>query len=343
LSAKYKIIDCFSGAGGMSLGFKKAGFESVFAFDYDPACTQTYSNNIGEVCHVADASKLCKKSIELLAGSSINPDVIVGGPPCQGFSVQRRGADNDSRNNLVLDYIRIVLEFRPKVFVMENVGGILSVRGKKFVDSLLRQCESNGYSVQVKKLCAFDFGVPQIRNRVFFVGQDNSENLKPFVFPEKGSVVGNLTVRQSIYDLLNKSSDQIANHKADKLSILNVQRIKSLKEGEGRDSLPPELQLKCHTSNVRHRHLDVYGRMWWDKAAPTITARFDSFSRGRFGHPSENRTITLREGARLQSFPDNFVFSGTKVEVAKQIGNAVPPNLAYAMAKAVASTLKSKI
>ena len=340
MPAKFTVLDCFSGAGGLSLGFKKAGFKSVFAFDSDPSCAETYRKNIGEVCHVADASKLNKKTIEEMAGQVVKPDVIIGGPPCQGFSVQRRGDDTDSRNHLVLDYIRLVTEFRPRIFVMENVGGILSLRGKPFVASLLKKCEAAGYTVQVKKLCAIDFGVPQMRNRVFFVGQDTSLNNKPFSFPEPGSVVGHSTVREAISDLETMDEKSVSNHRSDKLSSLNIKRIRSLKEGQGRDSLPVELQLKCHTGNDTHRHLDVYGRMWWDRAAPTITARFDSFSRGRFGHPRMDRTITLREGARLQSFPDDFTFYGTKVEIAKQIGNAVPPNLAYAVAHSVLSTLK---
>jgi DNA (cytosine-5)-methyltransferase 1 len=343
MKSEFEVLDCFSGAGGLSLGFKNAGFKSVFAFDSDAACAKTYCNNIGDVCHVADASKLNKNSIEEITGHRLRPDVIIGGPPCQGFSVQRRGGDVDSRNQLVLDYIRLVLEFSPKIFVMENVGGILSPRGKTFVESLLAQCAAGGYSIQFKKLCAFNYGVPQLRHRVFFVGQKISLKLQPFVFPTEGSVLGSSTVRQAIGDLINKSSAEVPNHKGDKLSSLNLKRIRFVKEGEGRDSLPPELQLKCHKSNKGHRHLDVYGRMWWDKPAPTITARFDSFSRGRFGHPSLDRTITLREGARLQSFPDDFSFFGSKVEVAKQIGNAVPPNLAYAVAQAVLSTLKSQL
>jgi len=163
-----------------------------------------------------------------------------------------------------------------------------------------------------------------------------------FQFPSKGSVSGYCSVRDAISDLVSKTELDVPNQRADRLSELNLKRIQSLSEGQSRESLPKELQLNCHVNNPAHRHMDVYGRMWWDRPAPTITARFDSFSRGRFGHPTLNRSITLREGARLQTFPDDFIFNGTKVQVAKQIGNAVPPNLAFAVARQIHSLLTKK-
>jgi DNA (cytosine-5)-methyltransferase 1 len=332
IQKKPSIIDCFCGAGGMSLGFKQAGFESVYAFDSDPIAIETYKTNLQKNAFVEDIKKLSKKAIYKRIGEVL-PDVIIGGPPCQGFSVQRRGRDNDNRNNLVLDFLRLVKEFEPKFFVMENVGGLLAPRGKNVMDQLRAKCEGQ-YFLHVQKLCALDFGVAQDRRRVFIVGELlKSKAIPRFFFPLKNLAGNQMTVRWAIEDLMVKTENDVPNHKADKLSHLNLKRIASLSEGQGRDSLPVELQLKCHSLNKKHRHLDVYGRMWWDRPAPTITARFDSFSRGRFGHPVLNRTITLREGARLQSFPDKFVFHGSKVEVARQIGNAVPPKLACAVAQ----------
>jgi len=326
----------------MSLGFKLAGAKILGAFDNDPICIQTYNNNLGLQGHVADVSKLDKKIICKIIGSNKTIDVITGGPPCQGFSVQRRGSDSDSRNNLVLDYIRIVLEFKPKFFVMENVSGLMSPRGKPFLDKLKNKAERAGYFLHMKKLNAAEYGVPQLRRRVFIVGEMVGNGEPHFSFP--AAILDDpskyITVRTAIFDLRNLSEVDVANHKADRLSEVNLKRIRSLKAGQGRDSLPPELMLECHINNSNHRHLDTYGRMEWDKPASTITARFDSFSRGRFGHPVNDRTITLREGARLQTFPDDFIFMGSKVEVARQIGNAVPPLLAKAIAGSIIKVIK---
>lgn len=338
----YRIIDCFCGAGGLSLGFEKAGFEVVYAFDFDNTAIETYKHN--PLHHhgpafVRDIYNVSRTSIEADLGHSLGViDVVIGGPPCQGFSVQRRGDDEDPRNNLVIEYIRLIKDIKPKVFVMENVGGLLSPRGLPFYHRLITELGEAGYSIQKAKLTATDYGVPQGRKRVFIVGVFTEAGISEFNFPEpSGEPIR--TVRDAIFDLMNKDENNIANHKADKLSAKNLERIRAISEGQGRDSLPDELQLDCHKNNSTHRHLDAYGRMAWDLPAPTITARFDSFSRGRFGHPVLDRTITLREGARLQTFPDDFEFLGSKVEVARQIGNAVPPVLAEKVAECVKISL----
>ncbi|SFK75867.1 DNA (cytosine-5)-methyltransferase 1 [Paenibacillus sp. 1_12] len=339
---KLSAIDLFSGAGGMSLGFSMAGFKILYALDNDPACIETYNKNLGSHGHVGDIYEINKNVIEALAKQKIEGlDVIFGGPPCQGFSVQRRGENNDPRNQLVMEYIRLVLEVQPKFFVMENVAGLLSTRGKPVLKELEQQCEKAGYLIHIQKLNAFDFGVPQVRKRVFIVGEKTESPFTKFTFPEptRPSLNTPSTVREAISDLMITDDELIHNHRADKLSPINLERIRSITEGQGRDSLPEHLQLDCHKNNSTHRHLDVYGRMAWDKPSSTITARFDSFSRGRFGHPELDRTITLREGARLQTFPDGYIFYGTKVQVAKQIGNAVPPLLANAIATKIKEIL----
>ena len=336
---KPKAIDCFSGAGGLSLGFKTAGFDLKYAFDFDAASIKTYTGYFGDHGFVEDIHNVTKSSIENKTGESLDEiDVVFGGPPCQGFSVQRRGNDEDDRNDLVREFVRLVLEINPKFFLMENVGGLLAPRGKPVMNYLREEFGNNGFHLHIDKLHALDFAVPQGRKRVFIIGERLQNSPPRFSFPQKtcGNGDSSLTVRDAIWDLMSKSESEVENHKADKLSGINLERIRSIKEGEGRDSLPLHLQLDCHKNNTSHRHLDVYGRMAWDKPGPTITARFDSFSRGRFGHPELDRTITLREGARLQTFPDDFKFVGTKVEIARQIGNAVPP----LMAKAIAERIK---
>lgn len=333
-----KIIDCFCGAGGLSIGFEQAGFDVIYAFDIDEAAINTYKHN-PKYHHgkafVRDIYNVNKASIEKDLGQTLgNIDVMIGGPPCQGFSVQRRGDDQDPRNKLILEYCRLIKEIYPRFFVLENVGGIVSKRGKPYIKTLIDTLSAAGYQIQMKKLLASDFGVPQDRRRVIVVGELSEDGIEHFDFPEP--INGpKKTVRDAIFDLMDKDEKDIPNHKADKLSEINLKRIRSITEGQGQDSLPDDLQLDCHKKHNGHRHLDTYGRMAWDKPAPTITARFDSFSRGRFGHPVLDRTITLREGARLQTFPDDFEFLGNKVEVARQIGNAVPPVLAEKIAEQI--------
>ena len=202
-----------------------------------------------------------------------------------------------------------------------------------------------------KTLDAQFFGVPQRRRRVFIVGEKrkNGENPK-FQFPDSCvSSTQKITVKSVIGHLPpppenGKDHPAYPHHRKDRLSKINLDRLAALKSGEGMDHLPSHLVAKCHkigSSVIGHRN--VYGRMSWDNVAPTITARFDSFTRGQFGHPEQPRSITLREGALLQTFPEDFLFSGTKVEVASQIGNAVPPRLAEILGKQLIRYYDSKV
>ena len=289
-----RTLDCFCGAGGLSIGFEKAGFDVIYAFDIDEASIKTYTHNPkyhhGQA-FVRDIYKVTKRSIEEDLGHELGKiDVMIGGPPCQGFSVQRRGDDNDPRNNLILEYCRLIKEITPQFFVLENVGGLMSTRGKPYVKTLLDTLSAAGYAIQMKKVTASDFGVPQDRKRVIIVGELSVNGKGHFEYPTP-LVAPKVTVREAIIDLMDKDENDVPNHKADKLSVINLKRIQAITEGEGQDSLPDELQLNCHKKNNGHRHLDTYGRMAWDKPSPTITARFDSFSRGRFGHPVLDRTI----------------------------------------------------
>jgi DNA (cytosine-5)-methyltransferase 1 len=339
---KYTCIDGFSGAGGLSLGLKRAGFDIIYSFDFDEDCVTTLSKNkkyLDHAIHREDINNLLKGV--LLSKAKIKKGelfLLAGGPPCQGFSIQRIGADLDERNNLVLKYAQLIGEVYPYFFVMENVAGIRGKRGKMILDKFLEMVRSFGYTVHSKLLDAQDYGVPQRRKRMILIGE-RSDIGKEYLFPIPRQK--KVTVRDAIGSLPpppENGSDypSMPLHRRDKLSDVNIKRLKILKPGQGRDSLPRNLLANCHkfdSSAIGHRN--VYGRMLWDEVAPTITARFDSFTRGMFGHPEQLRSISLREGALLQTFPKDFIFSGTKVSVARQIGNAVPVKFAEAIGRSI--------
>jgi DNA (cytosine-5)-methyltransferase 1 len=343
-----RVIDAFCGAGGLSLGLTQAGLDVALAFDTDNRAISTYNRNSSHKCLNLDANTI--SGAELLDAAGVRPGelaVLSGGPPCQGFSMQRRGDDRDSRNDLLLRFLVWVEEIRPPFFLIENVSGLRGRRGRKHLDGIIRSAEELGYHCHVRLLNAADYGVPQVRNRLFIVGELLSDRRAFFNFPSATHPEGSwATVRDAIGDLPHPPSNGTehpdwSNHRSDRLSERNQLRISHVPQGGGRADIPEELRLRCHEvhpDKAGHRY--VYGRLSWDRPAGTITARFDSLTRGRFGHPAENRTISLREGARLQGFPDSFVFLGTKVEVARQIGNAVPPPLAKAIGNALAAALE---
>jgi DNA (cytosine-5)-methyltransferase 1 len=231
-----------------------------------------------------------------------------------------------------------MVQLSPRFFLMENVPGIKGKRGKKILKGALEYAKDNGYLIHQKILNAQDYGIPQRRKRLIVVGEKN-EGASKFQFPTPSKSYK--TVRETIYDLPEPPEDgtdhpDFVHHRRDKLSAINLERIKAVDQGQGMQFLPEYLLADCHkvgASKIGHRN--VYGRMHWDKPSPTITARFDSFTRGLFGHPEQNRSISLREGALLQTFPEDFIFTGNKVDVARQIGNAVPPKLAYEISKQI--------
>lgn len=344
---KYTCVDSFCGAGGLGLGLKRAGFDILLSFDIDQTCIDTIKANNKYFDHPAEAAditnmlngKLLKKC-QLKRGELF---LLAGGPPCQGFSIQRRGEDTDVRNELVLKYGQLIDELYPMYFVMENVTGIAGKRGKTILEQLIESVETIGYTVHVNCLDAQDYGVPQRRKRYIIVGERKDLG-EYYEYPAPSYT--RRTVRDAIGDLPVPPEDgsdhpDISLHRRDRLSPLNLKRIQAIHEGQGRDDLPEELLADCHkidSSVIGFR--SVYGRMAWDDVAPTITARFDSFTRGKFGHPDQDRSISLREGALLQTFPKDFVFTGNKGDVARQIGNAVPPLLAEKIGKSIIDCYK---
>lgn len=343
-----KVADLFCGAGGLSLGLSKAGLDPVFAADWDSHSCSTYRQNLGSHVHCLDMEKFTVAELtQTISDSCGKLDVVAGGPPCQGFSVQGRGAPEDSRNDLFLKFGEVAVALRPRAILIENVPTVLGKRGAPYLGRVESELRRSGYNVYKSVLQAADYGVAQFRRRAFIVAI-RLDCDKGFAFPIPKKRDGNyVTVREAIGSLPPPPDDfrehpEYANHRLVAISDINLQRLRHVPEGGGRLDVPVELQLPCHRKSNGHRHLDVFGRLWWDRPSGTITAMFDNFTRGRFAHPAEHRNITGREGARLQSFPDTFRFIGPKKDVARQIGNAVPPLLAQAMGEALALTLTNE-
>lgn len=341
------VVDAFCGAGGMSHGLMRSGFQICYAFDNSDCAVTSYAKNVDTACRLKNAYAVNLK--RELREEKIKPNdvaLIAGGPPCQGFSIQRRGSTADPRNDLVRVFFDMAFAIKPPFILMENVLGIKGRRGKSLVQYVQNECKRRGYFFHAVELNAADFGAPQLRKRFFIVAEKIKDGRTNFQFPEpKYRPDTYRTVRDAIADLPSPPSDGsehalVPNHRCDVLSPQNKERFMHVPQGGGRNDIPFDIRLKCHrvsTKKAGHRY--VYGRLAWEKPSGVITARFDSLTRGRFGHPEENRSLSLREGARLQTFPDSFVFTGNKVEIAKQIGNAVPPVLAEAIGRSIMSGL----
>jgi DNA (cytosine-5)-methyltransferase 1 len=342
-------VDLFCGAGGMSLGLSNAGIAVIGALDSWAPAVRTYQANFKHPIVDKDIRKCDPQEFLQVVGADRGDlDLVTGGPPCQGFSIQRIGADKDERNDLIFEFGRFVLALRPRVFLMENVKGLLGSRGRYFAARLKEMLSRGGYAVETKVVNAAEYGVPQVRKRVFVYGWRNDQPAS-FFFPEPElSPDRFVTVTDAIGNLPSPPADYLpmpgdSLHRRMRISELNLERLSRIPPGGGFEDLPVELRVNAHKNGadkIGHRY--VYGRLDPDKPAGTITARFDSFTRGRFAHPREDRNITLREGARLQTFPDDFKFEGTQEEIAALIGNAVPPLLAKKIGSAVAGYLKGE-
>lgn len=337
-------IEMFCGAGGMSLGLQRAGIDVRLAFDNNPNAVETYRRNIDEHCHQLDAREVTGRQLLEMAGlSDSGVDIVSGGPPCQGFSKQKRGAHllSDKRNSLVLEFARLVKETHARAFIFENVEIFGQKRGGELIDEIRQMLAQ--YRIYTYFICSSDFGLAQKRSRFLMLGIDREASPLIPVLELTGQV---RTIRDVIGDLPSPPDDYTEhplypNHIKCRITKLNEERFSHVPQGGGWQDIPMELRLPCHqTADVKSGGWpDVYGRLSWDGFCPTITAGFDSFTRGRYGHPAENRAITLREGARLQGFPDSQRFYGKRHDVRLQIGNAVPPPVAQAAGEAVRRVL----
>jgi DNA (cytosine-5)-methyltransferase 1 len=339
-------VESFCGAGGMALGLIQAGFAVKYAFDSDTHAVTTYNKNIASHAEVNDVRQMTGSEILTRIGRE-RVDLFSGGPPCQGFSKQRRNASAlaDLRNELVRDYFRLVTETKARAFIFENVEIFGQLRGREFLE-FANELLSEKYSLYRFFVSASDFGLAQTRGRFLLLGLDKDEHSLP---PILSATRAKRTVRDIIGDMPAPPADYsehpaYRHHAKARISALNEQRISFVPPGGGWHDIPNEYRLECHKNidTAKGGWPDVYGRLSWDGQCPTVTAGFDNFSRGRFAHPSQDRAITLREGARLQGFPDSFVFAGTRHDVRKQIGNAVPPGLAFAAGEAIRRLLRKE-
>ena len=325
-----RLMDLFSGAGGFTLGFIETGrFKSVFAIDNEPDMVKTYNKNFGEDCIVDDVNNILHFP---------TADVIIGGPPCQGFSNLGAHIPDDPRNQLWRHYVRAVEHAHPLVFVVENVPPLLnSEEGQE----LMRLTRSLGYNVEGRILNAADYGAFQTRKRTIIIGS----RVGPVIFPKQSHIdpekrnghdqqlLNWRTVREAIGDLpfipTNKSM-----HWSRNPTQMSLERYSHIPLGGNRWDLPERLMPECWKKKTKGG-TDLFGRLWWDRPSVTIRTEFFKPEKGRYLHPEANRPITHREAARLQGFPDNFEFVGSKISIARQIGNAVPAELSYAIANAV--------
>lgn len=358
----YRLIDLFSGAGGMSLGFSKEfghPFKSVWANDFNEFCVNTYNENFGPHCVRGDI-------VDILENNNIQipqADVVIGGPPCQGFSLLNKNRDNDPRKKLWKPFLDVVARSGAEIFVMENVPQLLgTLEHSEIIDT----AKSLGFKVWQDKLLAADYGVPQTRTRAFIIGckffepsilfPPRKTHFKDPEIPEqmdlnfvKNEYLPNAerwrTVRNAVEDLPPPIGTQIRDvdppldlHFGRNPTELSKKRYRAIpKEGMNRFDLQrnaPELTPNCWIKK-KTGGTDLFGRLWWDKPSVTIRTEFFKPEKGRYLHPEQHRPITHREAARFQSFPDSFKFTGSKIEIAKQIGNAVPPLLAARVADVV--------
>lgn len=337
---KPQAIDLFAGSGAVSRGLRDAGFNVVGALDFDPKACATYEmNHEGVKLIRRDIRKVPAKTFAQFKGEI---DLLIVCAPCQPFSNRNRNRiTKDERVDLVLRSLKFIRALKPSFVLFENVPGL---EKNKVFEKLCKELVRAGYHLkEPQKVDAADLGVPQRRVRMVLCAALKAEWLDG-VF--NGQVSQRVSVREAIGDLLEPSfkSDNLEDplHYKRRHSDLNLERLRHVpKNGGSRISLPDHLVLACHKELSENQYPDCYGRMSWDQEAPTLTTGCTDFTRGRYVHPEQDRAITLREAARLQSFPDDYKFNGNASEIATQIGNAVPPRMMQVIAERIKAVLEN--
>lgn len=329
MKKKLTYIDLFSGAGGLSLGFDKAGFENVLAVEYDKNIAKTYTNNfpthnmlVGDIRNISN-----EEFSSILDGTEV--DVVIGGPPCQGFSMAGkigRTFVDDPRNKLFREFVRVVDLVSPKLFMMENVARMATHNHGKTITEVVQEFSKLGYTVQWKVLQTRNYGIPQSRQRMIMIGTKGDTI---FQYPKEENRI--VTVKEAISDLpklLSGENSSIPNHNAMNHSEQMLAKMSYIPDGGDRTAIP---------ENIRPKSGDSRKYIRYSSTKPAVTVTGDN---RKIFHYDQNRALTARELARLQSFPDDFIFYGNSGSIQQQIGNAVPPRLAWKMANAIKEALK---
>lgn len=367
---KPKAISLFCGAGGCSLGFEKAGFEIIYASDFNKSAIDTYKLNFPNTN--SEVKDICEQNFtQILADLSLKKgelDILIGGPPCQGFSTAGTRFWDDPRNLLLKEYVRCLEIVRPKWFLMENVEGLLTSNKGQYVFEAAKAFIDLGYSIRIDKVYSQEYGIPQRRKRVLIIGNLGGADFK---LPETistatgkifknskftlGDALINLPKPSSVENSIQEYEQQIetelfnyykspnnffSDHYSKSIQGINLKRIKGLKQGQSMKDLPENLQHESFKKRSKRRVKDGtpsekrggppsgLKRLHIDQPSLTIT----SAATREFIHPIEDRPLTLRESARIQTFPDDFEFKGNQSEKIKQVGNAIPPMLAMIFA-----------
>lgn len=353
----YNVVDLFSGVGGLSYGFARLPqFNIIMANEIEKDISIAYSLNHPDVAMLnCDISEINADILKNLIGTK-DVDLIIGGPPCQSYSTLGK-RQLDERANLFVQYKRILEILNPIAFVFENVVGILSMNKGKLFEQIKREFSSLGYELKYKVMNAANYGVPQHRERVFLVGfrvknvfefpeitHGQDADLKPFVTLKdalsdlpvlksgQGSQVYSKDVDNEFLEFV-RNSEILTEHKAPKNGEHLIRIMEALQDGQGKDDLPEEIRPKSGYGNT-------YAKLWWNRPSTTITRNFACPSSSRCIHPRDSRAMSIREGARLQSFPDSYIFYGSDTMKRLEIGNAVPPMLSLVIAEQMLKALE---
>jgi len=333
---KIEAVDLFSGVGGLTFGLNKAGTKVIAGIDNDATCKFAFEKNNGAKFICADISKYdFNEAKKLYSTNSVR--VLVGCAPCQPFSshaFKQRKKGRDVRWNLLDHFVRGIETIQPDIVSMENVPGVMETDVFKNFVSRLKEMK---YEVDYKVVYTPNYGVPQNRRRLILLASRLGKIQVPKETHTRGSYV---TVRDVIKSLpkitAGEKSELDPLHQSKKLSPINISRIKQSKQGGSWRDWDKRLLPDCYKKDSGKTYVSVYGRMRWDNVSPTITTQFGSYGSGRFGHPDQDRAISLREGALLQTFPLSYDFGDLPIgQISRHIGNAVPPQLGVVIGKAI--------
>lgn len=341
-----KVIDLFCGIGGLSNGFYQEGFNVVSGYDNDDSCKYAYEFNNHATFHSADITKVKGKDINKEYGNCLK--ILVGCAPCQPFSSYsfKVKTKDEKKVNLLYSFSRIIKEVKPTIISMENVPQLIDFNKSSIFQDFCNELDAMGYNYSYSIVYCPDYGIPQRRKRLVLLASKLGEI---HIIPKTHTPNQYVTVRDVISSLPPIGSGEISIedplHRARKLSPLNIKRIHITKEGGSWRDWPEELVLDCFKKESGRSYGSVYGRMRWDTPAPTMTTQCTGLGNGRFGHPEQDRAISLREAAIFQTFPNDYQFAENNIidnpsVVCRHIGNAVPPMLGKTIAKSIKEHLK---